>query len=112
MLFNYLKLAVRLLLRNPFFTLLNIICLSVGFAVFFILWQHSQNELHSDQFHKDYERIVRTGTIWNSTDDGVNWQQKKYGCAPARLSVGMAEDFGDFEGAVEIYNQGNFQSPI
>ena len=48
----------------------------------------------------------------NSTDDGVNWQQKKYGCAPARISVGMAEDFGDFEEAVEIYNQGNFESPI
>ena len=38
MLLNYLKLAVRLLLRNPFFTFINIAGLSVGFAVFFILW--------------------------------------------------------------------------
>ena len=108
MLLNYFKLAVRLLIRNPFFTLLNITCLSVGFAVFFILWQHSQNELHSDQFHKDYERIVRTGIIMNSADD----VEKTFGCVPAGFSVRMEKDFGDFEEAVAIYNQGNFESPI
>ncbi len=112
MLLNYFKLAVRLLIRNPFFTLLNIVCLSVGFAVFFILWQHSQNELHSDQFHKDYERIVRAAIIWNRTDDGTNWEQTKYGSTVARSSGRMMEDLGDFEEAVEVYNQGNFQSPI
>ena len=59
MIFNYLKLAVRLLIRNPFFTLINVLGLSIGFAVFIILWQSSQNELRIDRFHKDYERIAR-----------------------------------------------------
>ena len=57
MLFNYLRLAVRLLLRNPFFTFVNVAGLSVGFTAFYILWPYSQNELNSDQFHKDYEQI-------------------------------------------------------
>ena len=112
MLLNYFKLAVRLLIRNPFFTLLNITCLSVGFAAFFILWHHSQNELHSDQFHKDSERIVRTGVTMNSTDDRGNFYIKTFGSMPARMSARMETDFGDFEEAVEIYNQGNFYSPI
>ena len=34
MLLNYLKLSLRLLARNPFFTFINVIGLSVGFAVF------------------------------------------------------------------------------
>ena len=59
MFFNYLKLSFRLLIRNPFFTFINVLGLSIGFAVFFILWQYSQNELKSDQFHSDWERIVR-----------------------------------------------------
>jgi hypothetical protein len=84
MLFKYVKLSFRLLIRNPFFTLINIVCLSVGFAMFFILWQHSQNELHSHQFHKDYSRIVRQGVRWNWTDDGSNWQQANYGGVMAR----------------------------
>ncbi|MEP6737265.1 MAG: hypothetical protein ABJA70_17200, partial [Chryseolinea sp.] len=70
MIINYLKLAIRLLIRNPFFTMINLVCLSVGFAMFFMLWQHAQTELHSDQFHKDFERIVRVGVTWNWTDDG------------------------------------------
>ena len=107
MLFNYLTLAVRLLIRNPFFTLLNILCLSVGFAVFFILWQHSQNELHSDQFHKDYDRIVRACMI-----DSTNEVIKQAGSVPAGFAIRMANDFGDFEDALAIYTQGNFESPI
>ena len=59
MIFNYLKLAVRLLIRNPFFTPINVLGLSIGFAVFIILCQSSQNELRIDRFHKDYERIAR-----------------------------------------------------
>ncbi len=59
MLLNYIKLSIRLLIRRPFFTFINISGLSVGFAVFFILWQHATYELQSDRFHKDNERIYR-----------------------------------------------------
>ena len=60
-------------MRNPFFTLINILGLSVGFAVFIILWQYSRHELRSDQFHKDYERIYRLVTHIDFTLDGKVW---------------------------------------
>jgi hypothetical protein len=41
MLINYIKLSLRLLIRNPFFTLINVIGLAVGFASFFALVQFS-----------------------------------------------------------------------
>jgi len=59
MLLSYLKLSLRLLIRNPFFTFINVLGLAVGFASFMVLWNYSQHELKSDQFHKDYERIYR-----------------------------------------------------
>jgi len=45
MLVNYLKLALRLLMRNPFFTFINVIGLSLGFSSFFALWQYATSEL-------------------------------------------------------------------
>ena len=59
MLLNYIKLAFRLLIRNPFFTIINVLGLSVGFASFYILWPYATSELSSDQFHKDHESIAR-----------------------------------------------------
>ncbi|HEX5170949.1 MAG TPA: ABC transporter permease [Cyclobacteriaceae bacterium] len=60
MLLNYFKLAVRLMARSPFFTAINVTGLSVGFAVFFILWPFTQAELDSENFIKDRQKIFRT----------------------------------------------------
>ena len=72
MLLNYLKLAIRLLLRNPFFTFINVFGLSVGVTMFYLLWQYAQFELKSDQFHQDYQRIVRTGLVDKGPTNRVN----------------------------------------
>ena len=72
MFLNYLKLAVRLLLRNPFFTFINVAGLSVGFAAFCILWPYSQSELKSDRFHKDYEQIAKLSRNVVSIENGIH----------------------------------------
>ncbi len=45
MILIFLKLSLRLLVRNPFFTLINVIGLALGFTSFFALWQYSTSEL-------------------------------------------------------------------
>ena len=65
MIINSLTLAIRVLIRNPLFTLINLVCLSVGFAMFSMLWQHAAPELRSDQYHKDIDRLVRVAISWN-----------------------------------------------
>jgi len=62
---NYVTYAVRLLLRNPLFTLIDLVCLSVGFAMFFMLGNHAATELRSDHYLKDFDRIVRIAVSWN-----------------------------------------------
>jgi len=90
MLLNYLKLALRRLLRNPFFTFINIAGLSVGFAVFFILWPFTQSELASDQFIQDHQKIVRPFQDFRWTDNGgESWGQLKITSVPSNAASEM-----------------------
>lgn len=93
MLLNYLKLSLRLLARNPFFTFINVLGLAVGFSVFIFLWQYSQNELQSDRMWKDWRRIARVGWIVNSSDDGKVYGEATFGMIPAFMIPQLKQDF-------------------
>jgi putative ABC transport system permease protein len=108
MLTSYLKLSLRLLARNPFFTFINVAGLSVGFAVFFILWQYSQSELRSDQFHHEWERIYRFGTVARWTDDKVNWEESWFGTNDAALTSMVANQYAEIQSATRLFTQNNF----
>jgi putative ABC transport system permease protein len=108
MLLNYLKLSLRLMVRNPFFTFINVAGLSVGFAVFLVLWQYAQRELKSDQQWKDWERIARLGFLWEWSDDGENWDSEKYGVSVPSFPVRVAADFPELESFTRILYRNNF----
>jgi len=59
MLFNYLKTALRNLLKNPLFSFINISGLALGMALFLLIFQYVRFELSYDTFHQDHENIVR-----------------------------------------------------
>lgn len=108
MLLNYTKLSLRLLARNPFFAVLNIAGLSVGFAVFFVLWQYSSSELESDRQWKDWERIARVGMLWEWSDHGVDWESERYGVIAGPLGPDLSDDFPEIHSYTRILFQPNF----
>ena len=110
MLLSYLKLSLRLLARNPFFTFINVVGLSVGFAVFFVLWQYSQNELKSDQFHKDYEQIYRITTLYRWTDDGNTWQGSIGGFTNYRI-MDIVSRYTNVIDRTDFFSQRVFSEP-
>jgi putative ABC transport system permease protein len=59
MLFNYLKIAFRNLLRHKAFSLINITGLAIGMtcSIFILLWV--RDELSYDKFHKNADQIYR-----------------------------------------------------
>ncbi|MEO6316101.1 MAG: ABC transporter permease [Chitinophagaceae bacterium] len=59
MIANYFKIAWRNLLKNKAFSLINILGLSIGIAVCFIIMLYVQDELSYDRFNKNADRIVR-----------------------------------------------------
>lgn len=112
MLLNYLKLSLRLLARNPFFTGINVLGLSVGFAVFFILWQYSKNELASDQFHQDYEKIGRIGMRMDFPQDSVTWGHITFGATRTYHAAMIAADFPQVETFTRIMHQPTFDGDL
>lgn len=57
MLFNYLKVAVRNILRYKFYAFINIFGLTVGIAASLFVLIYVYDELSYDKFHHDYEDI-------------------------------------------------------
>ncbi|MBX7126328.1 MAG: ABC transporter permease [Cyclobacteriaceae bacterium] len=111
MLLNYLKLSLRLLARNPFFTGINILGLSVGFASFFILWQYSSSELKADQHHQDFEQIGRLGAYWRFPQEG-NWGLLTFGGIRLHQAPTIAEDFPQVEQYVRVLMQPEFDPDL
>ena len=61
MLSTNLKFALRVFLKDKFFSVLNILGLALGIAVSIILLLILQNDLTYDQYHVNHERIYRLG---------------------------------------------------
>jgi len=56
---NYIVTAFRSLLRQKGFSLINILGLTIGLSVSFLILLYVFNELSYDRFHKDSDRIYR-----------------------------------------------------
>ncbi len=59
MLSNYFKIAIRNLWRNKSFSAINILGLSIGISVCFIIMLFVQDELSYDRFNKKADRTIR-----------------------------------------------------
>ncbi len=108
MLFRYLKLSLRLLVRNPYFTMVNLLGLSVGFGSFFILWEFASAELKADQYHSDFERIARLGIYWRwPTQDGKSGLLT-FGSIRPHQAPRIAQDLPQIEQYVRLLKQPEF----
>jgi putative ABC transport system permease protein len=58
---NYLKIALRFMLRQKGFSIINISGLTIGITCSLLIILYIQDELSYDKFHKDADRIYRVG---------------------------------------------------
>lgn len=79
MLKNYLKTAWRNLLKNKFYSVINIAGLTLGLAIGMLILLWVQDELSFDRFHKNVDNIYRLD-IQGGT--GVTKQIFNFGVAP------------------------------
>ncbi|MCX6233936.1 MAG: ABC transporter permease [Bacteroidetes bacterium] len=59
MFFHYFKVALRHLLRNKLFSVINIVGLSIGIAAAILILLYIFNEFSYDRFHENKDRIYR-----------------------------------------------------
>jgi len=95
----YFLISWRNLIRNKFFSLINIFGLAIGLCSVFIIYMFIQTEYSYDTFHKNVNRIYR---IPLSTDAGLSDRQlsaMNYGTVAPALKA----DFPEVEEFTRLY---------
>lgn len=95
---NYLKVAMRYLLRYKTYTAINISGLAVGIATCILIMLFVKSEFTYDKFHEKSERIYRT------------WQHEKYEgqdfintVTPLPMGAALKANFPEVENSCRIY---------
>ena len=60
---NYIKIAIRNLRRNKFYSIINILGLAIGLASTILIGLYIQNEISYDKYHVNHKRIYEMGTL-------------------------------------------------
>jgi putative ABC transport system permease protein len=92
MLKNYLKVALRSLKNNKFFSTINIGGLSTGLAVAIMLLLWVQDELSFDGFHKNARNIYHAGAGFKQGNRKDNY----WGTVPAPLAFLGKKEIPEF----------------
>ncbi|MEQ8925482.1 MAG: ABC transporter permease [Fulvivirga sp.] len=71
---NYLKIAIRSLLKHKLFSLINILSLTVGLTCSILLFLYVQDELSFDKFNTKKDSIYRVVQDTYLPDGSLQWQ--------------------------------------
>lgn len=97
MLKNYFKSSIRNILRERYFSIINVLGLALGIAVCLLIWSYVKFELSFDNFHKDLDRLYRVNQtlVW-APDGGM------MGSTGPQLALVLREDFPEIEESMRV----------
>ncbi len=101
MLKNFVKIAIRNLLKNKIFSFINITGLAIGIACCLLIMLFVQNELSYEKFHKNHENIYR---VYFDLKIGDNEQIMAVTNAPMRDA--LIRDFPEVVNAARFRTYG------
>lgn len=100
MLYNYIKIAYRSLVKNPVFSFINIAGLSLGITGFILILQYLSFETSVNKFHKNLPDLYR---VINESKEGEVWDY-----TPPVLAKMAKQQFGEINNYCRIAeNVGN-----
>ena len=102
MLFNYLKVAWRILIKQKGYSFINILGLSVGLASFVLIFMFIKDELGYDNFHPHADYIFGVGVEYTDDQGG----KAKYGAIPSGWTPLMKEQIPEVHEVVRITTLG------
>ncbi len=103
MLKNYLNVALRNLFKHKFYSLINILGLSIGLTCFLMISLYVVDELSYDTFHSDADRIYRMDFTGN-----INGSEFITALASAPAGPTMQVEFPEVEAATRLRSTGNW----
>jgi putative ABC transport system permease protein len=99
---NYIKSALRNIAKNRFYSILNILGLSVGLTAFIFLYLHIRDEMSYDAYHENAARIHRIES--NFTIAGKN---EMFAIVPVPMGPALKLEYPEVEAFVRIFGAGN-----
>ncbi len=93
MLLNYIRLTLRTLLKKKYFTLTNLLGLTICFVCYFVINAYVNSELSYDKYLPDYDRIYRVEVKYNPAT---------LPRTPYPMAAALVKDFPEVESAVSI----------
>jgi len=97
MLGNYLKIAVRNIIKHKGASFLNVLGLSIGIAACILIFLYVQFELSYDRYHKNGERIYRIG-------QEIAYLDARTAATSAPLAEALVTEFPEIESAARMRN--------
>ncbi|HEU5167774.1 MAG TPA: ABC transporter permease, partial [Chitinophagaceae bacterium] len=97
---NYLKVAMRYLLRNKGYTSINILGLAIGITCCILIMLFVRSEFSYDKFHTKSDRIYRAWVKehYEDQDDIIDI------VTPLPLAGALQESFGEIESTCRVFN--------
>lgn len=99
---NYLIVAWRHLRRQPGYTALNLLGLTIGISSSLIILLYLQNELGFDTHHENADRIIRISSDLHEPDDAFRWSVTQIPLGPM-----LKATFPEVEHTVRFSGNGN-----
>lgn len=105
---NYFKTAIRSLLRNKSYAVINITGLTVGIAACLLIYLIVSYHLSFDTFHTQKDRIYRAVT------EGIqeNGEVRRSSGVPFPVTRGLREDFSELSKVASILGRANNQFTV
>jgi putative ABC transport system permease protein len=102
MLRNYLKIAIRNILKQKFHALVNVMGLAIGVACCLLIMLYVRDELSYDTFPERSDRIYRV-----ATEIKFGGNHTFYAVAPAPMAAGLVNDFPEVEESFRFRERGS-----
>lgn len=95
---NYFKIGYRVLLRQKSYTLLNIVGLAIGIAVFTFIFLYIQSEIRYDRQWSGHKNIYRVTSEYN-----IDGKIDKLALTPFRLVEDFRQEFPEIEYSTNMF---------
>ena len=100
---NYFKIAIRNLIKQKFYSIINISGLAIGLSCIILISLYVSNELSYDRHHDHSDQIYRVGFHLK-----FGGKEDKYAVAPAPLAKALMEEIPEAVSATRFRSWGSF----
>jgi len=99
---NYIKSAFRNIIKNKFYSFLNILGLSVGLTAFIFLFLHIKDEMSYDSYHEKASRIHRI-----ESNFFIAGKSETFAIVPIPMGHALQIEYPEVESFVRVAGVGN-----